>query len=60
MTEFNLRGTKIYLSLILDTCRKYIVSYNISSSSNSNQIIDMLDKVFSSNKKIEKLTFHSD
>lgn len=60
VTEFNLRGNKIYLSPILDAYGRYIVSYSISSTPNSNQIIDMLDKAFSSNKEIEKLIFHSD
>lgn len=60
VTEFNLRGNKIYLSPILDAYGRYIVSYNISSSSNLNQIKDMLDKAFSINKKREKLIFHSD
>lgn len=60
VTEFNLRGNKIYLSPILDAYGRYIVSYNISSSANSNQIIDMLDKAFINNPNIENLILHSD
>lgn len=34
VTEFNLRGEKLYLSRILDTYGKYIVLYNILYSPN--------------------------
>ena len=60
VTEFNLRGTKLYLSSILDAYGRYIVSYNLSLSPNSNQIIDMLDKAFKDNSNINNLIFHSD
>lgn len=60
VTEFNLRGEKLYLSPILDAYGRYIVSYNISKSPNSYQIIDMLDKAFSKNKKLSNLIIHSD
>lgn len=60
VTEFNLRGTKLYLSPILDAYGRYIISYNISTSPNSAQIIDMLDKAFINNPNIENLIFHSD
>ena len=39
VTEFKLRGTKLYLSPILDAYGRYIISYNLSLSPNSNQII---------------------
>ena len=60
VTEFNLRGTKLYLSPILDAYGRYIVSYNVSLSPNSNQIIDMLDKVFKDNSNINNLIIHND
>ncbi len=60
VTEFNLRGNKIYLSPILDAYGRYIISYNISSTPNSNQIIDMLNKAFKDNSNIDNLIFHSD
>ena len=60
VTEFNLRGTKLYLSPILDAYGRYIISYNLSLSPNSNQIIDMLDKAFKDNSNINNLIFHSD
>lgn len=50
VTEFNLRGTKLYLSPILDAYGRYIISYNVSSVPNFNQIIDILDKVFKNKK----------
>lgn len=59
VTEFNLRGNKIYLSPILDGFNGEIISYNISKSANLEQIKDMLDKAFN-NKNLEGLIFHSD
>lgn len=60
VTEFNLRGEKLYLSPILDSYGRYIVSYNVSKSPNLNQIDDMLTKAFSINKDLTGLIFHSD
>lgn len=60
VTEFNLRGTKLYLSPILDAYGRYIVSYNVSLSPNSYQIIDMLNKAFKNNSNIDNLIVHSD
>lgn len=59
ITEFNLRGEKVYLSPILDGYNQEVISYNISKSPNLEQINDMLDKAFE-NKKLEDLIFHSD
>ena len=60
VTEFNLRGTKLYLSPILDAYGRYIVSYNISRRPDLSQIIDMLNKAFKDNFDINNLIFHSD
>ncbi len=60
VTEFNLRGKKLYLSSILDAYGRYIFLYNISTSPDSYQIIDMLDKAFKDNKELNNLIIHSD
>ncbi len=60
ITEFNLRGERIYLSPILDAYGRYIVTYNISKSPNLNQIQDMLNKAFEDNQDYKDLIFHSD
>ena len=60
ITEFNLRGDKIYLSPILDGCAGDIVSFNISKLPSFNQIIDMMDKAFLNNPNTDNLIFHSD
>ena len=60
VTEFNLRGEKLYLSPILDSHGRYIVSYNVSQRPNLNQINDMLTKAFDSNEDLTGLIFHSD
>ena len=59
VTEFNLRGEKIYLSPILDGYNGEIVSHNISKSPNLEQINDMLNKGVEG-KNLEGLIFHSD
>lgn len=60
VTEFNLRGEKLYLSPILDAHARYIVSYNVSRSPNLNQIKDMMDKALTFNLLPKNLIIHSD
>lgn len=60
VTEFNLRGEKLYLSPILDAYGRYIVSYDISQSPNLKQIYNMLNSAFKENENYENLIFHSD
>ena len=60
ITEFSLFGEKIYLSPILDMFNGEIVSYNISSSPNLWQVMDMLDKAFIKIPDNTNLIFHSD
>ncbi|AVQ24060.1 IS3 family transposase [Fusobacterium nucleatum subsp. nucleatum ATCC 23726] len=60
VTEFNLRGEKLYLSPILDAYGRYIVSYDISCSPNLEQINHMLNLAFKENENYENLIFHSD
>ena len=59
ITEFNLRGNKLYLSPILDGCAGDIVSYKISKNPNLNQVIDMVNEAISKNNT-QGLIFHSD
>ena len=59
ITEFNLRGNKLYLSQILDGCAGDIVSYKISKNPNLNQVINMVNEAISKNNT-NNLVFHSD
>ena len=59
VTEINLRGEKIYFSLILDGFNCETISHNVSTSSNLEQINDMLQKGFR-DKELTGLIFHSD
>ena len=59
VTEFNLRGEKVYLSPILDGFNQEVISYNTSKSPNLEQINDMLNKAFDG-RNLEGLIFHSD
>ena len=62
VTEFNLRGEKIYLSPIMDGFNQEVISHNISKSPNLEQINDMLNKAFdkTNDKDLKDLIFHSD
>ena len=60
VTEFNLRGDKLYLSPILDAYGRYIISYDVSRSPNLEQINHMLNLAFKENENYENLIFHSD
>jgi len=60
VTEFNLRGEKIYLSPIIDGFNQEVKSHNISKSPNLEQINNMLDIAFEENANLEGLIFHSD
>lgn len=60
VSEFHIAAGKLYLSPIMDVHNREIVSYNISTSPNSEQIIDMLNKAFQKYDNLEDLIFHSD
>lgn len=60
VTEFNLRGEKLYLSPILDGCGGDIVAYSISISPNLKQTMEMLDKAFSKHEDLKGLIMHTD
>lgn len=60
ITEFNLRGSKLYLSPILDAYGRYIISYDVSLTPNLSQIFNMLNKAFKDNCDVQTLIFHSD
>lgn len=60
VTEFNLRGEKIYLSPIIDGFNQEVKSYDISKSPNLEQINRMLNIAFKKNTNLKDLIFHSD
>ena len=60
VTEFNLRGEKIYLSPIIDGFNQEVKSYDISKSPNLEQINRMLNIAFEENTNLKDLIFHSD
>lgn len=60
VTQFSLHSEKLYLSPILDMYNGEIISYNVSSASNFNQTIDMLEKAFSKVPDGTNLILHSD
>ena len=60
ITQINIGTEKLYLSPILDMYNGEIISYNISSSPNMNQVFDMLDKAFEKFDNLDGLILHSD
>ena len=60
ISEFHISSGKLYLSPILDMHNREIISYNISTRPNFDQITDMLNKAFSQFEDLSGLVFHSD
>ena len=60
VTQINIGFTKLYLSPILDMFNGEIISYNISTSPNLEQVYDMLDKAFARFESLDGLILHSD
>ncbi len=60
VTQINIGSTKLYLSPILDMYNGEIISYNISTRANLEQVYDMLDKAFLKFGSLDGLVLHSD
>lgn len=60
ITEFNLKGKKLYLSPIIDGCGRDTVAYNISRHPNLKQVMSMLNDAFKTNQALNGLIFHTD
>ena len=60
VTQINIGASKLYLSPILDMYNGEIISYNISTSPNLEQVYDMLDKAFDRFDSLDGLILHSD
>lgn len=60
VSEFHIAAGKLYLSPILDLHNREIVSYNIFTSPNYEQIKDMLAKAFNKYKDLKGLILTSD
>lgn len=60
VSEFHISAGKLYLSPILDMYDGSIISYNISTSPNFNQVTDMLNNAFDKYKDLNGLILHSD
>ncbi|MDN3706956.1 IS3 family transposase [Myroides ceti] len=60
ITEFNVKGNKLYLSPIIDLFNGEIISYELSERPNFEQIINMLKKAFKKISNNTNLILHSD
>jgi len=60
ITEFNLRGNKLYLAPILDGCASDIVSYRISYHPDLKQTMDMIKEAIENNPNHKDLIIHTD
>ena len=59
VSQFNLPWGKCYISPILDMNTNEIISYNLSTSPNMEQIKDMLNKAFERFPSVQGLIMHS-
>ena len=60
VTEFNVRGEKVYLSPILDLYNREIVSYEVADRPQMGLVMKMLNKAFGRLKDEDKPMLHSD
>ena len=60
ITEFNVSGTKLYLSPIIDLYNQEIISYELTERPVFNQVVTMLEKAFKKIPDNTKLILHSD
>jgi len=60
VTEFNIKGERVYLSPILDLYNQEIISYEIAARPQISMVTTMLDKAFKQLKQTDKPMLHSD
>jgi putative transposase len=60
VTEFNIKGEKVYLSPILDLYNQEIISYTITDRPQISMVMQMLQKAFKQLKPKDKPILHSD
>jgi putative transposase len=60
ITEFNVKGEKLYLSPVIDLFNGEIISYELSERPNFEQVATMLKKAFKKIGKNTHLILHSD
>jgi putative transposase len=60
VTEFNVKGEKVYLSPILDLFNGEIISYEIADRPQISSVIQMLQKAFKKLSKSDRPMLHSD
>ena len=60
VTQINIGSQKIYLSPIVDLFNGEIVSYNVSSSPNLAQVVEMIENAFGRFDRLDGLVIHSD
>ena len=60
VTEFNIKGQRVYLSPILDLYNQEIISYEIADRPQINSVMQMLKSAFKRLKDEDKPVLHSD
>jgi putative transposase len=60
VTEFNIKGERVYLLPILDLYNQEIVSYEIADRPQISSVMQMLQKAFKSLSKSDRPMLHSD
>ncbi|OLO13203.1 transposase, partial [Chromohalobacter japonicus] len=60
VTEFNIRGEKVYLSPVLDLYNQEVVAYEVSRTPRLLMVVTMLDKALRRVEDAQGLVLHSD
>jgi putative transposase len=60
VTEFNIKGEKVYLSPILDLYNREIISYEVAQRPHISMVMNMLNQAIKRLKLEEKPIIHSD
>jgi len=60
VTEFNVKGDKLYLSPVLDLYNQEIVSYELSERPDFKSVMNMLARALKKRKESKSLLIHSD
>ena len=60
VTEFNIKGQKVYLSPVLDLYNQEIISYEIADRPQMSMVMQMLNKAFKHLQPKDKPMLHSD
>lgn len=60
VTEFQVRGGKLYLSAIMDLCGRPVPAYSLSSDNNADMVMEMMHRLEAACPRLRGAVIHSD